>query len=519
MRVCRSLLLPGALVFAVSSCTVGPDFDRPEVQAPASWAADDLGAGERVLQESPQRQWWLTFEDAELTRLMDEALRRNSDLAVAKQRLREARALIGVVESRLLPDLASGGQYRRIGLSENLPVLDDFIDRGRIDRDQELFAGSFDASWEIDLFGGSRRAVEAARAGADAAAEELRGVRVSLLAEVARNYFTLRGEQARVRALRDLVGNEERALELADEAQKSGLGAGVRTQRGEARVSEAAARLPQAQAAVAASVIRLAVLIDRPVEDVWDALREPRSLPAAPDAVPVGLPGDLLRRRPDVRAAERRLHRATAEVGVAVADLYPKFHLTGDAGLAAGSFGSLFNAGSFAWSVGPSIRWPVFRGGEIRANIEAFEARLESAKIRYHQSVREAIGDAETALTRYGRAFQAREALREAAVARRREVELAKSAFASGLAPRSEIVSARRRLIASRLAENEAEVAVLTALASLHKALGGGWQTSAPDSGRPSEDRASSNGADPTSQPLNREPGSARSTTAAPAAE
>ena len=474
-----------------------------------------------------QARWWSTLDDEQLNHLIEEAMDRNRSLAVAEQRLREARALVGVAEARLLPRIGSGGQYRRIRLSENLPILDEFIDRGRTDRGQQLFAGSFDASWEIDVFGGTRRAVEAARAKADAVVEDVRGIRISLLAEVARNYFELRGEQARARALQDLIRLEERALKLANDAQEAGLGTAAGVGRREARVSEAAARLPGVQAAAAASMIRLAVLTDRPVDDLWESLRVPQPLPTVPDAVPVGLPGDLLRRRPDVRAAERRLRRATAEVGVAVADLYPKFYLTGNAGLAAGSFGSLFDTGSVAWSIGPSIRWPLLRGGQIRANIDAAEARLEAAGHRYHRSVREAIGDAEAALTRYGRAYQSRERLLEAVAARRREVDLAERAFANGLEPRFEVNSTRRRLVSARLARTRADIEVLTTLASLHKALGGGWRASPtnPDRRRdpaaPFEPAASAVSSDPSPAParITRNRGTAGSTAAARAAE
>ncbi|MFW6337257.1 MAG: efflux transporter outer membrane subunit, partial [Phycisphaeraceae bacterium] len=403
----RSLLFLIATGAVVSACTVGPDYeaanlDTPERYAERSWSPVAIDA------DSAEVKWWETLGDPQLTSLIEQALASSPDLALAEARLREARSLVGVDEAALLPRVGTASEYRRLRLSENLPVLDEFIDRGQIDRDQELFTAGFDASWEIDVFGGSRRSVEAAVRRADASVEQRRAVAVSLVAEVAREYFELRGNQARLAALEEAMAARESLLAWAEDAEQAGLSSRRAIVDATAEVDALASRMPMLRSAVAASAYRIALLTDRPVRETWDRLRERRPLPAAPDAVPVGLPGELLRRHPDVRGAERQLAAATADIGVAVSDLYPKFYLTGQAGLQSSSFGDLFDGGSGAWSIGPAVRWPIFQGGRIRANIDAAEARADAAMVRYHSRVRQAIVDVETALTRYGRAWQRR---------------------------------------------------------------------------------------------------------------
>lgn len=478
MSIGRTILFLAAVGVVVSACSVGPDYEPATIDTPERY-------GERpwspiaAYADSPEVTWWETLGDAQLQSLIEQALLASPDLALAEARLREARSLVGVAESALLPRFGAASEYRRLRLSENFPVLDDFIDRGRIDRDQELFTAGFDASWEIDVFGGSRRSVEAAERRADASVERRRAVAVSLVAEVAREYFDLRGHQGRLAALEMALAARESLWALAQDADQAGLASRQEIVEAKAEVDALASRMPMLRAAEAAAAYRIALLTDQPVREMWDRLRERRPLPTAPDAVPVGLPGELLRRRPDIRAAERRLAAATAEIGVAVADLYPRFYLTGQAGLQSGSFGSLFDGGSGAWSIGPAVRWPIFQGGRIRANIDAAEARAEAAMVRYRLCVRQAIVDVETALTRYGRAWQRRSRLVSSEASLRRGVQLAEAGKSSGLSTRRDVLRAELRLAETRARLAAARVEVLSALAAVNKAVGGGWGTKA----------------------------------------
>jgi outer membrane protein, multidrug efflux system len=467
------VLAVGAGVLA--SCTVGPDYERPDVERPEGWLELETEGVEVALGGDPDFIWWASLGDEDLEWLIGRVIRANLRIEIARTRVREARALVGVAEGELLPSVGTAASYDRLQLSENFPVIDDFVERGQIDRDQSLFSAGFDASWEVDLFGGDRRAVEAAAAALESEVAQERDVLLTVVAEVARNYFELRGAQQRIEALERSIASQRSTVSAAEDRLRAGLGVKLDIVRAEADLRSLRAELPRERSTAVAAAMRLAVLTSMEGGALWRRLADGGELAEAPLVVPVGLPGDLLRRRPDIVSAERSVQAASASIGVAVADLYPTFSLTGDGGLAASDFADLFSGNSVTWSIGPSITWPIFQGGRIRANIDVRESRHERALLRYRRVVRGAIADVESSLTRYAQARLTLEHLAGAAAAQAESVSLARRAYEAGLSDIEPLLDAQRRLASLEAELAESRASVLVALASLNKALGGGW--------------------------------------------
>ncbi len=476
-----SVALAATGVLGLPACTVGPDYERPTTETPETWAALGTDGAPLAPGERPDADWWAALGDEELSWLVRSAVASNLRLEIATARVREARALVGVAEGALRPQLGSAAAYERLRLSEHFPVLDDFIERGRIDEDQSLFSAGFDASWEIDLFGGRRRTVESTVAALEARIAERHDVLLSVVAETARNYFALRGAQARLSALESNIASQHATVEAARDRRDAGLGTDADVLRATSALETLQARLPSERSTAVAATLRLSVLTATDGPTLWNRLADAEATPEPPLVVPVGLPGELLRRRPDVRAAERSVQAASAAIGVAVAELYPSFSLTGRAGLAAADFADLFSSGSVAWSIGPGLRWPIFQGGRIRATIELEEARHERALLRYQRVVRGAIADVETSLTRYALARVAHERLAAAVSTQRDAVRLARRAYESGLSDIDPLLDAQGALASLEVRAATTRESVLGALASLNKSLGGGWPVRTDD--------------------------------------
>lgn len=457
-------------------CAVGPDYAEPEVAMPEGWAGtDQTGIRPDASSQEDAGEWWTQLEAPELERLIREAMANNNSLEAAEFRLRRARALVGAAEARLLPRIGAGGQYTRAYLSEGLPVLDRFFERGMVERDQELYSAAFDAGWELDLFGGTRRRVEAAEARTAQVEAGLADARISLVAELARNYFELRRSQRQLMQLERQIELDASLRDLTKKRWDTGVGAETAVAEAELRLETLKAQRPTLLAEEAATAYRIAVLTSGEPKEVFARLSEAQSLPVDVDPVPVGLPGELLRRRPDVRAAERSLAGATAMVGAEVAELYPKFGLTGSVGSQATRFGDLFASQSGTWLISPMIQWNLFQGGAIRARIDAAGAEQSAALAGYRQAVLRAVAEVETRLTQYGRSLESREHLAQAQTQRVRALELAKDAWGTGVVSQARVLEAESTVAAGEARLAAARVEVLVTLAALHKALGGGW--------------------------------------------
>jgi NodT family efflux transporter outer membrane factor (OMF) lipoprotein len=459
-------LVWAALAAVTAGCTVGPDYRPPAVDVPAAWsAAPEQGAPA----PSAPMAWWQAFDDPVLDGLVERALRANLDVQGAQARLRAARASLGIAAGARWPAVDASGAARRERESANAPALDV---PGATDN---LFQAGFDAHWELDLFGGTRRAVEAVAADLGAAAEARNGAVLSLLAEVTRTYIALRAGQRQLALARDARADAEDAVGLARARYRGGLAAELEVAQAEAQVAAIAAQIPPLETAQRAAAYRLAVLLGATPGTLDAELEVAAPIPSAPAGLPAGLPSDLLRRRPDLRRAERELAAATARIGVATADLYPRFSLLGGAGLASDSAGDFFDWGSRFWSVGPALRWPIFQGGRVRATIEVRDAQQQQALIAYRQALLTAFEEVENAIVAYTRERARRATLAEATLASRRAADLARGLYTGGLTDFRAVLDAQGRLYAAQTALAQSDAALATDLVALYKALGGGW--------------------------------------------
>ena len=473
----------------LAGCTVGPDYRRPEVDMPAGWAGTSAAAtqpSETVAAPADVARWWTAFNDPVLESLVTRAVESNLDLQLATARVRQARASRGIAGAGLWPTVDVAGSYRRTGSGEG----DDNDDRfngetpGETPRrdfdvggDRSLFQAGLDAAWEIDVFGGTRRDIEAATAELQAAVEDRRDVLVTLAAEVALNYLDLRGFQRQTAIARQNLEAQRRSLAVTRRRQQGGLVGGLDVANAEALVASTESEIPLLESSERQTIYALGVLLGRQPAALLDELTVAAPIPAGPPEVPVGLPSDLLRRRPDVRRAEALAHAATARIGVATADLFPRFSLTGSLGVEGETAGSLGRWENRFWSVGPSVSWPLFDAGRIRANVAVQTAAQEEALLAYRATILVALQDVEVALIAYAKEQQRRVFLRAAVAANRRAVELAELLYAGGETTFLDVLSARRSLLSSEDALARSDRDLAANLVSLYKALGGGWES------------------------------------------
>ena len=467
------------LFFLLTACSVGPDYRRPETATPAAWqeaqqSGIDTQAGELT-------EWWKEFRDPILDSLVERAVKNNLDLRIAEARVREERAALAATAAGLWPTLDVSGSYSRNRASQNAvgsPTQGAVVaPTGGRQLEQNFYRTGFDSSWEIDVFGGTRRQIEGAEAIFHASIEERRGVLVTLLGEVARNYIDLRGLQRRLEVAQENLRAQQDTLGLTRVRFDAGLASDFEVAQSEGQVNTTAAQIPALQSALKQAAYRLDVLLGSQPGTTWDELAKTAPIPSLPPQAHVGLPADLLRRRPDIRSAERQLAAATAQVGAATADLYPRFSLLGSIGLQSVSASDWITAQSRFWSIGPTISWPVFDAGRIRATIEIRNAQQEQALRQYEKSVLTAFEDVENALVNYGNEQIRYRSLLEAAAANQRAVQMANDLYIQGLVPFLNVLDAQRTLYAteSDLAQSEANMAAN--LVALYKALGGGWET------------------------------------------
>ena len=463
------LAVNGCLAFA-GGCAVGPNYRPPKVNAPAQWTST-LAGGET---NSPPAlaEWWKNLGDTHLDALMTQAISSNLDLRIAEARVREARAERDVAVGGLWPSAAGSASYSRNRWGQNTfpPVPPG------TPLDYNLYNAGFDAAWELDVFGGRRRAVEAANAELGAAEYGRREVLVSLLAEVARNYIEARGYQQRLAITRQNIQVQREILSLTGSRYRNGLSSDLDVQQATALLNTTEARVPTLETGFQQSVHHLAVLLGQPPGTLMNEMSVEKTIPRSPPTVPAGLPSDLLQRRPDVHRAERQLAAATARIGVATADLFPKFSLTGTVGLQSESTGNWFDYASRYWSAGPTLQWDLLQAGRIRANIRVHNARQEQALDFYQQTVLTALEDAENALTAYAREQVRRESLSRSVQADQQALELSKQLYQSGLADFLRVLDSERSLYALQDELVQSDQAISLNLVQLYKALGGGWQ-------------------------------------------
>jgi len=462
----------------VCGCAVGPDYERPELVTPDEWhtrIADEMSQPEPDI-----TRWWETLGDTTLIALIKQAELGNLDLRTAVARVREARAARGIAKGDYFPQVALDGTYTTFELSQNGIQGQQIVDGGGTIEREEEFAVGAGLFWEIDLFGRVRRQNEAARAAFEGSIEDFRDVLVSLFAEVATAYVDIRTLEARLEVLRLNVEAQRRTVQLTTDRFNAGLVSRLDVTQAQTNLSVSEAGIPVLETQLTAALNRLAVLVGTPPGSIRAALPATGAIPEAPDSVATGLPAELLRRRPDVRRAERQLASQTALIGVARADLYPSFSLGGALSLVAGSAGDLGSGESVEWSLLPGVRWNLFTGGKIRSNIAVQEARTEQLLLQYEQSVLLALEEVETALVAFEQERFRRDRIADAVTAAAESVEIVRTQYRSGLVDFQRYVDSERALAVEQDRLAESEGLVVLNLIRLNRALGGGWDPDAP---------------------------------------
>lgn len=479
-----NLALIAGLV-ALTGCTVGPDYKPPQADMNAEFHQLRQEAGLTAGKPAQLAHWWTTLGDPALNSLIDQAVGQNLDLRDAASRLRQARALRNSASGQRFPTLNANGSAQRSRASENATPK---AARGG-DLTSNMYSAGFDAGWELDLFGGIARSVEAAEADVGAAADYRRDVMVSVLAEVALNYVEARSFQDRLAIARENLDSQTETFNIIQSRHAAGLTQDIDLERARSNMENTRSRIPELSTQLTRAKNRLATLLgDKPgaLDTVFD---KSAPVPDPPVEVAIGVPADLLRRRPDIRRAERVLAAETARVGVATAELYPKLRLTGSVGLESLTSGNLFETASRTFGIGSIVDWPLFSGGQIRSRIQAQSEVQQQAYIGWQSAVLAALEDVDNAVTAYANEQIRHASLQRSAKSAAHAATLARSRYDSGVADFIEVLDAERERLSAQDALAASNAEVTTDLIRLYKALGGGWQSlaNAPPTPAPSE--------------------------------
>ena len=517
-----------------AGCKVGPDYRPPTMAAPPNWSGlkSDMTNSPRVgpttrptTQPADVAMWWRNLDDPTLDSLISRAIATNLNLKVATARIREARAQRQSAAAGLWPQIGLSGSYRYSGTSLNTgpeasggtSLLKDarntaissavqslaadqsinaeqlasgtlsqvltkainnrFTDSNQTShRGQNLFQAGFDATWELDVFGGVSRAVEAAEADIMASVEDRRATMVSLASEVALDYVQMRGYQQRLAIALQNIESQRGTVELTEQRLSAEFASRLEVAQAKTQLAATTSQVPVLQDAIRQTIYQLSTLLGLTPEALVAELETTAALPVNPPAIPLGLPSDLLRRRPDIRSAERQLAAATARIGEATADLFPKFSLSGSFGAQSRDINHVLDHNSLIWGIGPAVSWPIFQGGRVRANIEIQNARQEQALAAYELTVLSAFKEVEAALSAYLHEQTRHQSLAAAVQTSQEAAELSTRLYSGGMGAFLNVLEAQRTLYSSQDALIQSDIAVITDLIALYKALGGGWE-------------------------------------------
>jgi len=468
-------------VYTLTACKVGPNFTEPKEPVPEHYAG---ALDSQVSDSNPQSFWWQEFHDPELDRLEAQAATGNLDLKAAFLRIVEARSQVQLARSQGLPSLEGTASYNReqLGLAGILksqhvtltPTEEGLV--GSLEKPLNLYQLGFDASWELDLFGKVRRAVEAADANSLAAAESRNDLLVSLQAEVAQTYFQLRASQMLRKITADQVAAQSDVLELTQSRHQHGLAGEADVDTAGAQLSTLQSALPPYAQTIAAARHALAVLTGQTPEALDAEFGDSGELPSLPQAVPVGLPATLARRRPDIRESEAALHAATAQVGVSVASLFPDISLSGTYGLRNSSAGYLFDWDSKFYTFGPTVSVPIFHGGALVANVRLSRAQAAEAALQYRKTVLGALQEVEDGLSNLHEDALRTAALKDSVASDQKALAVDVDAYQHGLITYISVLTLQIQTVQAQQQLAQAALAQSTDLVKLYKALGGGWQ-------------------------------------------
>lgn len=459
-----------------AGCVVGPDFARPDsgMQAAELTPSAEFAGTVRPSGGAVPASWWTLFNDPQLTNLQSRALATNLDLQVAATRIEQARAQLGIVSADLLPTVSTGASYAREALSDH----GKFAALGAPSTPSDFWQLGFDANWEIDLWGRARRAREGTLATLDAVVYEREAIRVSLSAEVARTFLQLRGTQAELKIAEENRAVAERTLGLAESRERNGIATRFETSSARAQLAGVKALVPELTRRRDAQMNALALLLGEPPRTFDAQLRSAMPLPVLPTDVPVGVSSELAHRRPDILRAEAQLHAATADIGVAKADFYPRVGLRGRLGVEAFEFGDLSSWDSRFFSVGPTVFLPIFQGGRLTQRLALNESRQKTAALAYRQTVLRAWHEVDNALDAWA-AQQSQQAELQIAYEQSSEaLRVAERGYQEGASDYLGVLTAQRNLLLSQTLLNRSATGATLAVVNLYKSLGGGWNPS-----------------------------------------
>jgi len=468
-----------AMVFLISGCMVGPDFVKPDAPVEGEW----LQQQDSKIKSEPANlsDWWTVFDDPLLNKLIELASQQNLDLLNAGVRILEARAQLGIAKGFQYPQTQQvSGEANANQLSENAP------NEAGADRFFYNYQLGFDAAWELDFWGRFRRGVESANASLYSSLADYDDILVSLIAEVARTYFEIRTFEQRLAVARENVKLQEESLDIAAARYEGGVADQLDETQAKALLKQTQATIPSLEAGLRQAKNALAILLGILPTEVQDILGPPNPIPAAPIEVAVGIPAELLRRRPDIRLAEFQAAAQSAQIGIAKADLYPSFSLVGSIGLQSSDkggirsnnahFDDLFTSDGITYFIGPTFQWPVFNYGRLKNSVRVQDARFQQLVVNYQNTVLQAFQDVEDATVGFLKSQEQKSFLSESVEQYKLSVELSLIQYSEGLTDFQRVIDAQRNLAQQEDAFASVTGAVGTNLIALYKALGGGWE-------------------------------------------
>jgi multidrug efflux system outer membrane protein len=468
----RLLVLAGCVMVLLlpisSGCSVGPDYKKPEMKVPAEFQSTSPNIEAGV--SGDLSKWWMNLDDPVLNSLVDKVMQGNLDLKIAGDRIAQAQAIRGIVSAADKPEIDADASAMRESYSLN-SLFGPFLPNRRYND----YIGGFNARWELDLFGKTARSIEAAEAGIDAAKENRRAVMVAMSAGAAKQYILVRQLQKQIEVANNNIQIQQDTLDVIEQRFKAGLVNELVLQQAKAQLEVTRSVLPRLDTALQQAIHRIGILTGQEPRALEKQLVVVGPIPATKPMVPIGLPSELLTRRPDIRAAERNLAAATANIGVATADLFPRFSLTGALGQESTNSGSITGGDSRFWSLASGFSWPVLDFGRIRANIRLQDARQQQALNLYTKSILTALEDVENALVAYGNEQQRLRLLEAGTEANRKSVELATQRYQKGLVDFLNVLDAQRQLYQSEDALAVSRGRLALSLIALYESLGGGW--------------------------------------------